>query len=118
MTEPTSASHSSCAVVSTDTAARFAKQFASHFGRKTEVGLENGREAEVRPESDGPRLVLAFGSCLLVPRNEALELYAEADTTAGLERVQNVVGSHLEQFGQRQGLSIHWSPSAYTGSIG
>lgn len=111
MTGPVGSSRRAYASVPTETAARFAKQLSSHFGRKSEAAAANGRTAEVRHESDGPRLILPFGSCLLITREDALELHAEAADTAGLQKVQDVVGRHLEQFGQRQGLVVAWSPA-------
>lgn len=86
------------ATVPTSSAARYAKQLAAHLGHK----------AEVRSEPAGQRVVLTVGSCLLVARADALELRAESDTAEGLERVKEVTGSHLERFGQRDGLVIRW----------
>jgi hypothetical protein len=86
------------ALVATSAAERYAKQLASHLGRK----------AEVRDEPEGRRVVLGGGSCLLVPGPAALELRAEAGSTVDLERVQHVVGGHLERFGQRDGLAVVW----------
>ncbi|MGX5358076.1 DUF2218 domain-containing protein [Kocuria sp. KH4] len=94
--------HRAHATVATGSAARYAKQLASHLGRK----------AEIRDEADGPRVVLAVGSCLLLAGDRALELRARSATPDGLERVQQVVGSHLERFGQREGLSVAWSDPA------
>lgn len=91
--------HRAHALVATKAAARYAKQLASHLGRK----------AEVRIEAEGPRIVLTLGSCLLVTGEHTLELRACADTVDGLEQVQQVVGSHLERFGQREGLTVDWT---------
>jgi hypothetical protein len=84
--------------VVTDAPARYAKQLASHLGRR----------AEVREESDGTRLVLGTSSCLLVVGDGVLTLRAEADSTEDLDRVTDVVGSHLERFGQRNELVVAW----------
>jgi len=88
----------SSAAVVTDAADRYAKQLASHLGRK----------AEVRTEPGGERIVLGPGSCLLVPGPSSLGLRATADTQEALERVEQVVGSHLERFGQRNELVVTW----------
>ncbi|MFF0991373.1 DUF2218 domain-containing protein [Kocuria nitroreducens] len=96
--DPAVTAHVARAAVATETAARYAKQLASHFGHK----------AEIRTEAEGPRIVLTVGSCLLVPGDHALELRAQSETREGLERVQKVVGSHLERFGQRDGLAVEW----------
>jgi hypothetical protein len=86
------------AVVATATPERYAKQLASHLGRRSEV-IE---------EATGTRLRMAGGECLLQPAGEALELHASAPTQAELERVTEVVGSHLERFGQRSELRVSW----------
>jgi uncharacterized protein len=88
------------AAVTTDAAERYVKQLASHLGRK----------AEVREEPEGRRVVIGDGSCLLLAGETALELRAEAVSTESLERVQHVVGSHLERFGQRNELIVEWTP--------
>jgi uncharacterized protein len=90
--------YTASAIVPTETAKRYSKQLAAHLGRK----------AEIRTEPDGERIVLTSGSCLLLSREEALELRAESDTPEGLERIKEVTGSHLERFGQRAGLVVRW----------
>jgi hypothetical protein len=87
----------STADVTTASAARYAKQLASHLGNK----------AEVRDEEEGQRIVIGTGSCLLVP-GDSLVLLAEAPDAEALERVQWVVGSHLERFGARNELVVSW----------
>jgi uncharacterized protein len=86
--------------VTTDAAARYAKQLAAHLGRR----------AEVVPEAEGDRIVIGDGSCLLVPGEAALVLRAQAPSQESLARVQDVVGGHLERFGQRNELAVHWHP--------
>lgn len=88
----------STAHVVTTTPERYAKQLASHLGRK----------AEVRSEPEGERIVLGGGSCLLVCGDD-LELRAEAPDAEALARVQDVVGSHLVRFGQRDELVVSWA---------
>lgn len=87
------------AVVATEAPARYAKQLASHLGRR----------AEVREETDGTRIVLGDSSCLLQSRPGSLELSAAADSADALERVMDVVGRHLERFGQRNELHVDWT---------
>lgn len=89
----------SSADVSTDAPDRYAKQLASHLGHK----------AEVREEAEGPRVVLPGGSCLLAPRDGVLRLSAVADDAEAMDRVQRVVGGHLERFGAKAGLTVSWS---------
>lgn len=89
----------STARVVTDAAARYATQLAAHLGRKATV--------EAGPEGD--RVVLGAGSCLLRVEPGALTLEAVAADEAALARVQQVVGDHLERFGRRAGLTVHWA---------
>ncbi len=89
------------ASVETSSPERYAKQLAAHLGRKLEV----------REEAGGLRLLFGDGSgdCLLRAQDTALELQATATGPAGLERITQVVGSHLERFGQRNELTVVWS---------
>ena len=94
------------ASVATPTPERYAKQLAAHLGRRLEV----------RDEADGLRLIFGnadangdgSGDCLLRAQDAALELSASAADPAGLERITEVVGSHLERFGQRNELVVVW----------
>jgi hypothetical protein len=91
--------HAASATVATAAPERYAKQLASHLGRR----------CEIREEADGIRVVLAdTGDCLLAAREGALDLLATAVGAEELERVTHVVGSHLERFGQRNELQVHW----------
>jgi hypothetical protein len=94
MSEPLSGT----ALVPTDVPARYLKQLVAHLGRK----------AEVRAEPPGQRLVFGAGSCLLLEVNGALRLDATAETREDLQRVEEVVGRHLERFGQRDRLVVAW----------
>jgi hypothetical protein len=96
------------ASVATPTPERYAKQLAAHLGHRLEV----------REEADGLRLVFgagdgttdgtSIGDCLLRSQDAALELSASAADSPGLERITQVVGSHLERFGQRNELVVVW----------
>ncbi|MFF0905484.1 UNVERIFIED_CONTAM: DUF2218 domain-containing protein [Kocuria sp. CPCC 205316] len=99
LVHPAATAYRAHATVVTEAAARYAKQLASHLGRK----------AEIRDEAEGSRVVLTVGSCLLVAGAHALQLRAESGAADGLEWVQQVIGSHLERFGQREGLTVAWS---------
>jgi hypothetical protein len=91
------------AKVSTDKPARYGKQLSSHLGRR----------CTVTEESDGIRIALpadgGSGSCLLVNEPDALALHAEAENADVLDRVQDVIGRHLERFGQREDLKVNWT---------
>jgi hypothetical protein len=90
------------AEVVTATPARYAKQLASHLGHRLEV-REEGENAT--------RLVLPgeAGSCLLTSGDGVLVLDAEAPTKGGLGGVEGVIGRHLERFGTRAELAVHWN---------
>jgi hypothetical protein len=88
------------ATVATATPGRYAKQLASHLGRR----------CEVREESDGIRLVLPTGGdCLLASAHAALVMTASGPTQESLDQVTDVVGRHLERFGQRNELTVSWT---------
>jgi hypothetical protein len=91
--------HTATAVVATATPGRYAKQLASHFGRR----------CEVVEEVDGVRIVFGDGSCLVRPRDDVLDLRVSAPSEPEVERLTQVVGSHLERFGQRNELQVRWS---------
>ena len=87
------------ASVRTATPARYAKQLASHFGRR----------CEVVEEADGVRILFGGGNCLVQPREDVLDLRVSASSEPEVERLTSVVGSHLERFGQRNELEVTWS---------
>lgn len=89
---------SATASVATAAPERYAKQLASHLGRR----------CEVHDDPAGTRLVLNDGECLLQPGDQVLELRASAPEIAGLDHVTHVVGSHLERFGRREELRVDW----------
>ena len=102
MAEPSTATAS----VATAAPERYAKQLASHLGRRSEV----------REEPDGTRIVLAVGDCLLVAREGFLDLLATAPGPDELDVVMRVVGSHLERFGQRNELQVSWQQACPAGA--
>lgn len=84
--------------VSTDAPDRYAKQLASHLGRKLEI-VEEGA---------GTRIVFPDGHCLMTSSPGSLELASAAVDQPTLERVEDVVGRHLEKFGARAELVVEW----------
>jgi uncharacterized protein len=88
--------------VPTDAPERYAKQLASHLGRRLAVE-EEGSSTRLRFDAAGAR-----GSCLLTPAADALVLEADGEDDAALARVEDVVGRHLERFGQRHELVVRW----------
>ena len=90
------------AVVTTDAAVRYAKQLLAHLGRKNSV-----EDVDGAPE--GGRLVFAYGIGTVRPEDGRLVLEASAADDESLARVQDVLARHLERFGARRELSVHWS---------
>lgn len=93
------------AEVGTDKPARYAKQLASHLGRKCAVAEETTGTRVTLPADRGS------GSCLLSSGSGVLVLEAEAENVEVLQTVNDVVGGHLERFGQRDGLAVSWQTS-------
>ena len=89
--------------VRTDTPARWAKQLASHLGRKL--------TSEETPA--GPRVTMegetGSASCLMdTTRADLLRLEVQGTSPEVVERLAHVVGSHLERFGEKAGLVVEW----------
>jgi hypothetical protein len=84
--------------VVTDAPERYAKQLLSHLGRRiTFTTAGDTSTAEFGP---------ATGT--VVVGEGVLTLRAEAPDAESLARVQHVLGSHLERFGQRNELAVSW----------
>jgi hypothetical protein len=90
---PTSTAH-----VPTDAAPRYVKQLVSHLGRKV-------------PVTDGERLEFGFGTGLVRAESTGVVLEATAADDEALGRVEDVLGRHLERFGQRGRLTVTWARS-------
>ena len=85
--------------VPTDVPERYAKQLVSHLGRRVEFSV------------DGPRstAAIAGGTGIVEVGDGVLTLRAQAPDAATLDRVQDVLGRHLERFGQRNELVVVWT---------
>lgn len=89
----------STANVATDAGARYAKQLASHLGRRVEVEELPG---------GGYRFAFGAGEGIAQPQADRLVLRASAADADGLATIEDVLGRHLERFGQRNGLTVTW----------
>ncbi len=94
-----SPSLSSTAVVATTRPERYLKQLASHLGQRIPVVQESARTVWTFP----------FGECVGTPTPETLELRANATTPDDLDRIEDVIGRHLERLGARDSLIVRWS---------
>ena len=92
----------STAAVPTDAAERYAKQLLAHLGRKNTVEPVDG---VARRRAAGLRLRHRHGPA----RGGRLVLEADAPDDESLARVQDVLARHLERFGARRELVVHWS---------
>ena len=99
---------SSLARVATDAAPRYAKQLASHFGRK--IPVEEIPDEEI-PDG-GHRLTFRNTDVVLAPRPEHLLIRVTAPDASTLATVRDVVSSHLEGFGRRNELIVVWDEPA------
>ncbi len=91
--------HSESRVV-TEKPTPYMKQLCKHFGHKVEVAFDDERGS----------IAFAMGRCELdATQPGVLLMTATADDDESLERTRNVIGSHLERFGKRDGLSVSWS---------
>ena len=77
---------------------RYAKQLLSHLGQRTAWTTEGTTST-----AD-----IAGGTGRVLVGDGVLTLIAEAPDAAALTRVQHVLGSHLERFGQRNELAVTW----------
>lgn len=101
----------STAVVATDAPARYAKQLLAHLGRKNAV--------ETIGEPEGGRLVFAYGTGTVRPKDNLLVLEAAAPDADSLAHVEDVLARHLERFGARRELVVIWERGAAdAGSVG
>lgn len=84
---------------------RYRKQLASHLGRRCSIDEADDGTWITLPLDGG------MGRCFLTGELSSLLLVAEADSNDNLAQVHEVVGGHLERFGERDGLTVAWSPA-------
>ncbi len=90
---------SSRADVRTEAPARYAKQLVSHLGRKVPFTEDaEGAWTTIVGDARG-RIIVGDG---------VLTLSAEAPDVETLDRIEHALGSHLERFGARAGLTVTW----------
>jgi hypothetical protein len=85
--------------VRTDKPIAYMRQLCKHFGHKVDAsfGEDNGY------------IQFEFGRCELHASDGALRLEVSAAGRENHERMERVIGSHLERFGRRDELSVAWS---------
>jgi len=87
------------AEVLTDAPARYAKQLLAHLGRKLEFTTQGSTSTTTIGKATGQ----------LIVGERALTMIATGVDAQSLARVEHVLGSHLERFGQRNGLIVTWT---------
>ncbi|MEZ0065848.1 hypothetical protein ABIA32_001848 [Streptacidiphilus sp. MAP12-20] len=85
--------------VVTDRPHRYAKQLASHLGRKVETNWDD--------ETGLGSLTFSAGTGAMTATSGALLLVVEGDAEH-LDRLEDVVGRHLVRFGVKDELVVEW----------
>jgi uncharacterized protein len=84
--------------VVTATPARYAKQLVSHLSRRIEWTTEGVTSTAILGTATG-QIVIGDG---------VLTLVASGPDEEGVAHVEDVLGRHLERFGQRNELRVTW----------
>jgi hypothetical protein len=93
---------SSAADVTAAKPVAYMRQLCKHFGHKNEASLGD-TSGQIRFD---------YGRCELSAGDGVLSLRVIANEAESLERLEHVIGSHLERFGRRDGLTVSWAPEA------
>ncbi len=93
-----SAQIKSTAEVATDKPVAYMRQLCKHFGHKVDASFDD----------DSGYIQFEFGRCELRTGERALNLEVSAPDAESHERMERVIGSHLERFGRRDELSVTW----------
>lgn len=86
------------AEVATDKPVAYMRQLCKHFGHKVDASFGE----------DSGYIQFEFGRCELHAVDSTLSLEVRATDPESHERLERVVGSHLERFGRRDELSVTW----------
>ena len=88
----------SSAEVTTDKPVAYMRQLCKHFGHKVDASFGD----------DSGYIQFEFGRCELDAHDGTLALEVSAADADSHERMERVIGSHLERFGRRDGLTVAW----------
>jgi uncharacterized protein len=86
------------AQVATDKPVAYMRQLCKHFGHKLDASFDD----------DSGYIQFDFGRCELHASDRTLAIEVSAADEDDHRRMESVVGSHLERFGRRDGLSVSW----------
>lgn len=84
----------------TTNARRYLGTLCKHFGHKIPV----------QHDGDTGRIEFPFGQCDLKADDSVLELTISAESQAGLDKIAQVMSSHLERFAFRENPELTWHP--------
>lgn len=87
----------------TDRGARYAKQLASHLGRRISTSVDDAGVASFR---------LDDATAVLTPTPAALEMAFSGGSEDTLGRLVAVVASHFERFASKDGVVVEWDDAA------
>jgi uncharacterized protein len=87
------------AQVRTDKPVPYMRQLCKHFGHKVDASFDD----------DSGYIQFEFGRCELRTADGTLSLEVSAADAESHERMERVIGSHLERFGRRDELSVAWT---------
>lgn len=100
--QPETVTLTSVARVPTKSALRYLGQLCKHFGHRVPSSLDG----------DHGWIAFEFGRCHLAANDEELSLHNTAPTMEALERLEQVIASHLERFAFREELTVSWQRDA------
>ena len=86
------------AEVATDNPVAYMRQLCKHFGHKVDASFGE----------DTGYIQFDFGRCELHANGGTLTLNVSAGDVESHERMERVIGSHLERFGRRDELAVAW----------
>jgi uncharacterized protein len=90
---------SSRAEVATAKPVPYMRQLCKHFGHKVDASFGE----------DSGHIQFEFGRCELQAADGKLTLSVSAPDEESHARMERVIGSHLERFGRRDGLTVAWT---------
>lgn len=82
----------------TDNASRYLAMLCTHFARRLTVTFNDQRGCVEFP----------FGACALSADPQHLQLIASAQNSDDLEKVEDVITSHLERYAFRENPELVW----------
>lgn len=85
--------------VATGSPGRYAKQLVAHLGRKLPFSTEGAVSTATIGGATGQVIV----------GDDVLTLTAAGDDPAAVRVVEDVLGRHLERFGARNDIVVHWT---------